>query len=332
MSALPPAGWYDDPENFGYLRYWDGAVWTEHRSPTGGHGGSTDDSRRLSDIGTWLGRIFTDIWAQRVPLAIFGGVLFVAWVATSLAALWAIDDLVWIDGEWRGFSASRVTVAAIVALVSGLVSLVVYLAAIHQMHAARLGESPSASDSFAAGLGATPRAIGWTLVLALALVGAMVLITLVAVFGGPLVILVILGVIPLLVWAWVKYSFYIVAAVEPVPGQNPFASSTQVSARGRFWAVVGRLIVLWLVAAVIGWALSIPFSAGIGTGQSFDDIIVLDANDELVLFHVGDLARELGLGGGLALLGSTIPQLLNSLVVLTGMASLYAEVHGRPRT
>ena len=33
MSS-PPAGWYPDPEEATRLRYWDGASWTESRSPT----------------------------------------------------------------------------------------------------------------------------------------------------------------------------------------------------------------------------------------------------------------------------------------------------------
>jgi hypothetical protein len=31
-----PAGWYDDPEQPGQQRYWDGNAWTEHRAPGAG--------------------------------------------------------------------------------------------------------------------------------------------------------------------------------------------------------------------------------------------------------------------------------------------------------
>lgn len=33
MSSTVPAGWYPDPDSASQLRYWDGAAWTEHRSP-----------------------------------------------------------------------------------------------------------------------------------------------------------------------------------------------------------------------------------------------------------------------------------------------------------
>jgi hypothetical protein len=39
-----PAGWYPDPEQAGHLRYWDGAAWTEHRSPVEGAGAAQEPS------------------------------------------------------------------------------------------------------------------------------------------------------------------------------------------------------------------------------------------------------------------------------------------------
>lgn len=29
----PPPGWYQDPDGTGQQRWWDGAIWTEHRQP-----------------------------------------------------------------------------------------------------------------------------------------------------------------------------------------------------------------------------------------------------------------------------------------------------------
>jgi Protein of unknown function (DUF2510) len=59
-----PAGWYVDPQDAAQFRYWDGAQWTEHRSPRGPT--STDQlnqaagdladglSRGFSAMGTWI--------------------------------------------------------------------------------------------------------------------------------------------------------------------------------------------------------------------------------------------------------------------------------------
>jgi hypothetical protein len=33
MTNAVGAGWFDDPESPGVLRWWDGSAWTEHRAP-----------------------------------------------------------------------------------------------------------------------------------------------------------------------------------------------------------------------------------------------------------------------------------------------------------
>src|SRR4051812_46250107 len=59
-----PAGWYLDPQDATQFRYWDGAQWTEHRSPRGPT--STDQlgqaandladglSKGFSAVGSWI--------------------------------------------------------------------------------------------------------------------------------------------------------------------------------------------------------------------------------------------------------------------------------------
>ena len=42
-----PAGWYVDPQDATQFRYWDGAQWTEHRSPRGPT--TTDQLNRTAD-------------------------------------------------------------------------------------------------------------------------------------------------------------------------------------------------------------------------------------------------------------------------------------------
>jgi len=36
MTKAPAKGWYDDPDQPGGLRYWDGNAWTEERRPAAG--------------------------------------------------------------------------------------------------------------------------------------------------------------------------------------------------------------------------------------------------------------------------------------------------------
>ncbi len=56
VTGLPPAGWYDDPEQPEQLRYWSGSAWSEHRAPK--QPAAPTSSSALSDIGSWLGQTF----------------------------------------------------------------------------------------------------------------------------------------------------------------------------------------------------------------------------------------------------------------------------------
>jgi hypothetical protein len=80
-----PAGWYVDPQDATQFRYWDGAQWTEHRSPRGPT--STDQlgqaandladglSMGFSAVGTWIN--------QNTAAAPRAGVRSVQWVAAA---------------------------------------------------------------------------------------------------------------------------------------------------------------------------------------------------------------------------------------------------------
>jgi hypothetical protein len=64
MTQTPAAGWFVDPQDVTQFRYWDGAQWTDHRSPRGPAAGdqinqaATDLadglSRGFSAMGTWV--------------------------------------------------------------------------------------------------------------------------------------------------------------------------------------------------------------------------------------------------------------------------------------
>ncbi len=49
----PAAGWYEDPEHPGWIRFWDGAAWTDHRSaaPTAAPL-QGDDGRGRAEVAT----------------------------------------------------------------------------------------------------------------------------------------------------------------------------------------------------------------------------------------------------------------------------------------
>lgn len=79
-----PAGWYDDPEQPGQQRYWDGAAWTEQRAP----GAAAAAAATTPTPGTPAAkRTKKALW---VVLAVIGG--FVLVMAAAIAALALLGD------------------------------------------------------------------------------------------------------------------------------------------------------------------------------------------------------------------------------------------------
>ena len=78
-SAQPPAGWYPDPTRQFEQRYWDGAAWTEHRSPVPLDAG-VEAAARSSAL------------TARVALAVGTPVMVASTLATGFAMRTLRDD------------------------------------------------------------------------------------------------------------------------------------------------------------------------------------------------------------------------------------------------
>jgi hypothetical protein len=262
-------------------------------------------------------------------MSILGAAALAAGLAVGLAARSAFGDVVYQDGDWSGVDSGGVGLLVVVAIVALLGSIVLYLAAAHQLYRYHLGQEVSLGESMGVAFGAFGRLILWSLLAAVIAIAGVVVFVLVVAFTGPVGILLALGAIPLAVWLWVKFSFFVVACMAPVPNQNPFKSSAQVS-DSRFWAVFGRLLLASVIGFAMYWAVSLPLSvAGPGAAPDFDDTLIIDSGtDEVVYFHVGDTLDELGLGGGLIVFLSVIPQLFNTAFVLAAVVGPYADIQG----
>lgn len=331
MTGLPPAGWYDDPEYPDHLRYWAGTAWSEHRAPKQPTPPATASA--LSDIGTWLGQTFELPIRRWKPIAgLLAAGIAVIWLMTLvLVEIW--DDLVYLDGEWSGFSWGKVGLSSLVALAATLASIVIYLAQIRIIHDARLGLHPSLGEALAAGARALPRTIGWGLLLVVTVIAVVAIVAILIQIATALGVLAVIGVIALGVWAWVKLSFLGAAFVVPVPGLNPVKASADVS-RDRFWSVFGRLLVLTLVVLAISIGLGIatsPLNSTVDV-DAFDDHIVTveraDGTEELLLLDLGGVFDAAGVTGIWSIVGA-IPTAITSLITMSGIAILFAETYQR---
>lgn len=320
---MPPSGWYDDVEQPFTWRYWDGASWTEYRSPKW-----TPPVRDPRSFSVWFERSLDCI---KVVVRRVGLLLLALWAVTALVALCAgavlvtsadgreLRDLLDFDSGFgttntltdaqadrAGDLLGDLLVAAIpwiilVALVYAVVSawswaIVARVAAHHVTsnhvtanHVAETGpdagrvediHAESTAQIAAASLRRLPAVIGSSLMFGLVFVGLVIVATLPIALVAAIdigtaaivltVLFVIVAALTLGFWLWGRLQLAL--AIAGIGGHGiGFRRSWELT-DGRFWYVVGRVIVASLIAGALGQAVNLVTNFGF-----FLDLVVLVA-------------------------------------------------------
>jgi len=341
---MPEAGWYQDPHNPNQQRYWDGQTWTEHIHDAPFHIPSAPQPEygpdHVNDIGNWLSRSFKVLFANAMPVFILLLIGLIPGMLSFYLIAQAIDgvSLSIDDGTLNGVSGSAIGLGILGVFVAAIASVAIGLAQSHLLHRGHLGLSTSVPQSLVSGLKGTPRYIGWSILIGLAFVAAMIGGVLVVVLGALVheLLAVLLGIalfIALLVglvWLWVKASFLNVSSAVGPSETSALRDSFERSG-GRFWPVFGRLLILALIGLVVGGVISSIAAPGYLNGfevtsdgaPALGGVPVEDL-DELVFTDLIPYNADF-------LVASIISSLLNGMVALfsrSGVTALYADLKG----
>ena len=282
MSDLPPADWYTDPEDESQYRYWDGSSWTEHRAPrhTEPSGEPGADENAMRGPGELISGTFSMARRQWRGCAATALVWVVAEALTLVLVLIAGNAIlggelgaVWDRVTEPGFDATTpeneayfesldVDLAPINFLPLALGALIVWIASNLVQAAATIiaisdlrGRAVSIGDTFKKSLPRIPRLMGLDLQV-LALFVAALAVTVVAGAAVPLLLILL---IPALIAA-VVFAIPVVSMAFAFASVGPAEPSLRYGlrlVRGRFWGVLGRMLLVLLV--VVGASMLVGF-------------------------------------------------------------------------
>ena len=291
---MPPSGWYDDPEQPWTWRYWDGARWTDHRSPMW-----VPPARDPLSFSSWFER---SVDAAKVAIRRVGVLLVGVWLLFGLAGSWLAASTFdsdrgrevrrLLDIERGVFGGSTVTLTDaeadrawelvqdifwsalpwVVLLGLGFVLLAAWSVALVvrpvQPHVAGPPTGGAPAEPLGSLVGAAvrrvPAVVGSGIVVFLVFAGAWIVAWLPVVFvalidgGGAAIVLTVVFALLLVVvamtWLWVRLALASVIAAAGGRGIGVMRSWDLTS--GQFWYAAGRLIVTGLIAGAAGGVIN----------------------------------------------------------------------------
>ncbi len=295
------------------------------------------------DVGDWLSASFQHVKARFGPLFLL--LVVVQGLGVTLVAIPFVAVLrrVEIDTDDGSLGLDRlgwgtVGLAVVAGLIGVAVAITAWMAAAHQLHGAWIGRPSSAGRSLATGVRRLPRTVGWGLVgmvayaVGLAAVAAVLFVLTGAGGLAVLGVFAFLGLLVVGVWLVVRLSLFPVALAVGPPGVNPYGQSWGATEE-RWWATLGRLILLGLLAAIVGFVFNVLNQVLLGEPVSVsvvgDDVFI---NGDRV--RTGEIIRLGDLLPGTAWLMaasalSALAQGAQQAIQIAGMVGMYLQGGGR---
>jgi membrane protein YdbS with pleckstrin-like domain len=121
MGQQPPSGWYEDPDREGQQRWWDGAVWTDHRRSLPEPPAAPPKADPVTQVGPRISQMLLGGEQVIISAAVHPGVAYLPAIAVATAA--ALIFVVGAGGgaaaDALGFAVSLLFLVAAPAWVAG---------------------------------------------------------------------------------------------------------------------------------------------------------------------------------------------------------------------
>ncbi|MCP4087217.1 MAG: DUF2510 domain-containing protein [Actinomycetia bacterium] len=262
-QGIPP-GWYPNPENQAEERYWAGYEWTEHVRPCG-HAGYGTGLRPAGDTIGQSFRLMGAHWRAYGAVLIVAGLPLILVSGVLVAILYNsasedFNDLMTgqvaqeTDLETLDLSIDDPGTLALygipLALVAMVLNMILNTALYHQAYWQLTGSPPRPTTSLRLGLSRTPRLIGVALQIILIVLVMSLVLGVLAVVSPVLAVLGFLALIPAAFLGMVVFSLaFVVASIGP---PQPSLKTGWELSRGSFWAILGRIILVFLISLAVG--------------------------------------------------------------------------------